>query len=99
MNTQRPTPRTDAHQDDMNRVEFDEELALTYQFARDLERENEAMRAAIEEAEKALRIARKWVISYQCRTLVWQDEQIFADHLANAALAALKPFLPETPTE
>lgn len=39
MSLERPTPRTDAHAERMHRHEFDEELALTYQLARALERE------------------------------------------------------------
>jgi len=44
MKTLIPTPETDAHQIDMNRVEFDEELALTYNLSRKLERERDAAR-------------------------------------------------------
>lgn len=52
------TPRTDANQKAMEREDFDVELALTYDFARTLERENSAMREAIKEAHRVLENAR-----------------------------------------
>lgn len=57
-NETRPTPETDAHQDDMHRFEFDEELALTYEFARKLERERDAMLEAIRESVSELQKSR-----------------------------------------
>lgn len=41
LTTQRPTPEVNAHRDDMNHYEFDEELALTYELAKRLERERD----------------------------------------------------------
>lgn len=41
------TPETDDHQINMHRYEFDEELALTYQLARKLERERDEARQAL----------------------------------------------------
>jgi len=91
----RLTPRTDAHQDDMHRVEFDEELALTYNFARDLERENEVMRAAIHEAATAL----EWLSAAAAGGMQPANGKINAIRNAKTVLAALKPFLPETPCQ
>lgn len=43
------TPETDAHENNMCRFEFDEELAMTYSLARKLERErDEWVRKAVE---------------------------------------------------
>jgi uncharacterized paraquat-inducible protein A len=48
------TPLTDAHQKAMEREDFDVELALTYEFARQRECENAAMRSAIQEAQSII---------------------------------------------
>lgn len=82
MNNPRPTPETDAHQDDMHRVEFDEELAQTYNFARKLERERDILREAIKTANNdIIRIVQEGKASWETMKAV------------NSILSNLKPFL------
>lgn len=48
------TPRTDAHSDKMDNEDFDVELALTYDLARQLERELATMTALADRLAKQL---------------------------------------------
>ena len=76
------TPLIDAHQKAMEREDFDVELALTYNFARTIERENAAMREAIKEAHK---LASNILRNYECGAEI--------DSKCEAALAKLQPFI------
>jgi len=49
-----PTPRTDAHSDAMESEDFDVELAKTYSFARQLERENAELNERLIDRQKTL---------------------------------------------
>ena len=51
--SEKPTPETDAHETAMCRMEFDEELAMTYHIARKFERERDEAREQLD-AERAL---------------------------------------------
>ena len=108
MNTQRPTPRTDA---ETQRLKVVLDAACTegpweapicsvgVEFARDLERENEAMRTAIQEAHDALsRVTNeaKAREGLQCGSPSMVTMYLKAEAVdeSRSALAALKPFLP-----
>ena len=114
MNTQKPTPRTDAHVREnvgngtrySDIAKFARELEceveskhgcwmLELRRVSDLERENEAMRAAIQEAVTALRAWPK--AGHGMSTDFTLQSQAFRS--GQSALAALKPFLPETPCQ
>ena len=108
MNTQRLTPRTDLYcgTHETHRING----KTIYQHAEELERElahaneellagakseNEAMRAAIQAAVTALRAWPK--AGHGMSTDFTLQSQAFRS--GQSALVALKPFLPETPTE
>lgn len=109
MNTQRPTPRTDAHiRENVGNgtrysdiAKFARELEceveskhgcwmLELRRVSDLERENEAMRAAIQEAAAALDAI---ILSFDDEA-TWVTRDVPAN-----ALTALKPFLQESPCQ
>jgi len=93
MNTQRPTPRTDSIIEYL-RVQFpatEGHIPLREKIG-DLERENEAMRAAIHEAATAL----EWLSTAAAGGMQPANGKINAIRNAKTVLATLKPFLPET---
>jgi len=49
-----PTPRTDAHSNKMDSVDFDVELAKTYDLARQLERELQSMTSLADSLAEAI---------------------------------------------
>lgn len=94
--SKRLTPKTDAaqHEGLLRGNPIPTQVVLA-EFARELERENEAMRAAIHEAATAL----EWLSTAAAGGMQPANGKINAIRNAKTVLAALKPFLPETPTK
>jgi len=109
MNSPRPTPRTDAYIGNQDGTYMTEGEIAMCNFARDLERENEAMRAAIQENAELLELGKSCWGAWACH---WRTSNAYGagqpkNHPTHdaiiarytAAIAALKPFLPETPCQ
>ena len=85
------TPLTDAHQRAMEREDFDVELALTYEFARQRESENSAMREAIKEAHALFQDFSNAQGHTDKVALLIQTDWVVAK--SREALAKLQPFI------
>jgi len=76
------TPRTDAHSNKMDNVDFDVELALTYDLARQLETELAAMTALADQMAEALRESRNTHLDTieRCPTVVRETLAAYENH-------------------
>lgn len=76
------TPRTDAHSDKMDSEDFDVELALTYDLARQLERELQSMTALADQMAEALRESRNTHLDTidRCQTVVREALAAYENH-------------------
>lgn len=88
MTPETPTPETDAHEEAMEREDFDVELTKTYTIARRLERERNAARQALAE-----------VASHLSGFLGFHADGLSLDQVRalSATLAKLKRFITDAP--
>lgn len=104
MSATRPTPETDQHQADMEREDFDVELAKTYTLARKLKRQrdeltnkmiaNEAYQSGLLADIQTMRETMREAAGILAQIPAAYDSRFFrAGQWANAALAQLQPHL------